>query len=242
MNGYKRGFSAIVVAVFLGLSGCGESDSPSVSNASSSGSLSILLTDAPGDYSAVYVTIDEIRVHKAGDDDISSDTNSTDDNETYENSTDINSSDTSWIVVAQPYKTYNLLELQNGLTEELGEANISTGKYTQMRLVLGDKEDNGTNSLGNPHPYANYVIFTNGSDVSQLKVPSNVIKQNHNFVVIPDSKLTLTIDFDANKSIIEAGGSGKYILKPVLGLVSVEGKNEDNNETDDSSTDNNLSV
>ena len=241
MNIYKWGFSSVVIAAILGLSGCGESGSTSAPNASTSGSLSVLLTDAPGDYSAVYVTIDEIRVHKAGDDDITSDTNSTDANETYENSSDINSSDASWIVVAQPHKTYNLLALQNGLTEELGEANISTGKYTQMRLVLGDKEDNGTNSLGNPHPYANYVIFTNGSDVSQLKVPSNVIKQNHSFIVIPDSKLTLTIDFDANKSITEVGGSGKYILKPVLGLVSVEGKSEDNNETDDA-TDNNLSI
>ena len=240
MNVFKWGLASVLAAALLGLSGCGDSASSDTTSSSNSGSLSVLLTDAPGDYSAVYVTIDEIRVHKAGEDS-SSDINSTDDNETYESSTDINNSDSSWLSVAEPHKTYNLLALQNGLTEELGEANISTGKYTQMRLVLGDQEDNGTNILGNPHPYAHYVVFTNGSDVSKLKVPSNVIKQNHNFVVLPDSKLTLTIDFDANKSITEAGGSGQYILKPVLGVVSVEAKAEENNETDDS-VDNNLSI
>ncbi len=220
MNIYKMILGSLSIVVFLGLSGCGSS---SDSSSSATGSLSVQLTDAPGDYSAVYVTIDEIRVHKSDEDDAN--VNMTED-DMYEVSDDLNNTDPSWIVVARPYKTYNLLELQNGLTEELGDANISVGKYTQMRLVLGNQEDNGTNISGNPHPFAHYVIFTNGSDTAALTIPSDVIKQNHNFTVLPDSNIILTIDFDANKSIVETG-NGQYILKPVLGLVSIEDEDID---------------
>jgi len=263
------GFASI--ALLLGLTGCGGSSATEESESTSTtGSLSVQLTDAPGDYSAVYVTIDEIRVHKAYDDD-SSDDNETDDDSSDSNTTDVdsidddliedgnstdsttdddstdddssddssdddssddNKTDSSWIVVAQPHKTYNLLELQNGLTEEIGEANLSAGKYTQVRLVLGEQEDNGTNILGNPHPYAHYVIFADGSDFSKLKVPSNVIKLKHNFEVYPDTQTVLTLDFDANKSVVEAGNSGKYILKPVIGLEHALDESDSDDEID----------
>lgn len=137
-------------------------------------------------------------------------------------------SDAGWLVVAEPNKTYNLLALQNGITEELGETNISVGKYTQMRLVLGNTEDNGTNILGNPHPFANYVIFVDGSDTAELDTPSSTIKKNHNFEIIEAGLITMTIDFDANKSITEAGGSGNYILNPVIDVKSKVGVNDSN--------------
>jgi len=215
MRIYKLVLGLSSLIAFLGFSGCG--DSASTTSTPATGSVSVELTDAPGDYSAVYVTIDEIRVHRAGDDTLFEDNNGT---------------NSGWMVVASPHKTYDLLALQNGITAELGEANISTGKYTQMRLVLGNIEDNGTNILGNPHPYSQYVVFNDGSDIAPLDTPSNVIKQNHNFDVLADSKLVLTIDFDANKSITDTG-SGKYILKPVLGLVSVKDTNGSDIPADD---------
>lgn len=223
MNTYKTILGSLSLAVVLGLSGCGGSSDTSTSSTSEIGSLSVQLTDAPGDYSAVYVTIDEIRVHKADTWAIET----MEDNVSFENSEDISDRDSSWIVVANPHKTYNLLALQNGLSETLGEANISVGKYTQMRLILGNEEDNGTNILGNPHPYSQYVVFTDGSDVAPLDTPSDVVKQNHNFNIVEGSTIILTIDFDANKSIVEKG-NGQYSLKPVLGLVSIE--DEDENE------------
>ncbi len=55
-------------------------------------------------------------------------------------------------------KTYNLLELVNGVLEELGMTELPAGHYTQMRLFIGDDPDDGVNIFGDPHEFANYVI------------------------------------------------------------------------------------
>ena len=215
MNLYKLLAYFFTLLVIISINGCGGSSSSSTTSAT--GSVSVLLTDAPGDYEAVYVTIDEILVHKAGDDDL----NVTDDDlnvtEADLNATD---DDPSWITVAEPHKTYDLLTLQNGITELLGESNISAGRYTQMRLVLGSEDDNGTTVAdGYPsHPFANYIVFLDGGDVSELDVPSNVFKTNHNFEIIQGESYTMLIDFDANQSINQAGNSGRWILNPVIGI------------------------
>ena len=38
-------------------------------------------------------------------------------------------------------------------------------------MIIGEIADNGTNILGNPHPYANYIIDKSDDDY-ELKVPS----------------------------------------------------------------------
>ena len=80
------------------------------------GTLSTSLTDSSSDeYKAVYVTIDRIDVH-------------------HDDSGD-------WETVATPGTTYNLLELVNGVVEQLGEVLLDSGHYTQMRLIIGDTPD-----------------------------------------------------------------------------------------------------
>lgn len=213
MNLYKLIVYFFTLLVIVSINGCGGSSSTT----STTGSVSVLLTDAPGDYEAVYVTIDEILVHKAGVDDL----NVTDDdlNVTIAdlNVTDDNS---SWITVAEPHKTYDLLTLQNGITELLGERNISTGRYTQMRLVLGSEDDNGSTVADgyDSHPFANYIVFLAGGGVSELNIPSNVFKTNHNFEIMQGESYRMLIDFDANQSINQAGNSGQWILNPVIGI------------------------
>ena len=132
-------------------------------------------------------------------------TSSTDDvNETVANDT--------WIVVATPNRTYDLLTLQNGITTLLGETNIPSGTYTQMRLVLGTEPDDAR------HPYANYIVFLDGGAPEELNVPSNVFRTNHNFAVNASQSYTMVIDFDANQSIHQAGNSGRWILNPVISI------------------------
>ena len=195
--------TGMLTAMIIGLAGCGGSSDTSDSTIASSdglGEIKVLLTDDPASYQAVYVTIDEIQVKKRDG-----------------NASESNASN-KWVTVAEPYRTYDLLTLQNGVTAELGETNISVGTYSELRLVLGAEEDNGTNILGDSHPYANYIVFI-GDDVAELQVPSSRLMQKHDFEVNETGVVEMTIDFDANRSIHQAGNSGQWILTPVLGIT-----------------------
>jgi len=175
---YANWIAAIVVT--LGVAGCGGSGS------AGSGTLNVGLTDAPGDFDAVYVTIDRIAVHRADES---------------------NESNASWITVADVNGTFDLLKLQHGTTEDLGVSTIPAAKYTQMRLYLSDESNDSS-----MYPYGNFVVI-NGM-AYELTVPSMVIKENNNFVMAGDGNMTMTIDFDANSSVHQA--DGKWVLKPVL--------------------------
>jgi len=171
------------------------------SNSSSSnetGSLSIGLTDAASDdYAAVYVTIDEVQVH-TGDDEGG-----------------------AWNVVASPNKTYNLLDLVNGVIEQLGVSPLSTGHYTQTRLIVGETADAEQNILEENHPYANYIIDRD-NNAHELKIPSGYqtgIKLVHAFEVTAGLTTELVLDFDADKSVVMAGSSGKWLLKPTIKVI-----------------------
>jgi hypothetical protein len=165
---------------------------------SNTGRLSLGLIDAAtDDFQAVYVTIQDVAVHKSG------------------------ANSASWITVASPEKTYNLLELVNGVMEQLGLTELDTAHYTQLRLLLGDTPSGTTNILGNPHPYANYVIDYSGV-TTELKVPSGYqtgIKLVHGFDITAGVTTELVLDFDATKSIVSAGNSGKILLKPTIKVL-----------------------
>ena len=132
-----RDYLWIIPALCLSLlSACGGGSSSS----GATGTLTLGLTDASSNaYKAVYVTIDEVQVHHG-------------------NVNDDNSGDNNWITVATPLKTYNLLDLVNGKMEQLGVVNLKPGIYTQIRLYLGAEPDEESNLLGEPHPFANYVV------------------------------------------------------------------------------------
>jgi hypothetical protein len=180
------------------LIGCDSSSSSS----SGSGNLSLYLTDVSTDeYQAVYVTIDEVLVHH-GD---------PEDGETSD----------GWQVVAMPGRTYDLLDLVNGALEKLGTTSLETGIYTQIRLMLKDTPDNGDNILGQMHPYPNYIIDKEDA-VHELDVPSGYqtgIKLVHSFEIVSGQTADLILDFDATKSVVQAGKSGKYILKPTIKVI-----------------------
>ena len=168
------------------------------------GTLSLGLSDAPTNaYKTVYVTIDEVQVHHG-------------------NVAEDNSGGNNWITVATPRKTYNLLDLINGRVEQLGIVDLEPGIYTQIRLYLGLDPDDESNLLGEPHPFANYVVDEDDDEIHQLKVPSGYqsgIKLVSDFEVVAGSTLNLFLDFDAAASVVTAGNSGRYLLKPVIKVV-----------------------
>lgn len=162
------------------------------------GTLSVGLTDAStDDYKAVYVTITEVQVHMGGG---------------------------AWKVVGSPHKTYNLLDLVNGVREELGVAELNAGNYTQMRLIIGDTSDGGINILSKQHPSANYVIDWNDVEHA-LKIPSGFqtgVKIVHGFTISPNQTTELILDFNASESVVVAGNSGQWLLKPTIKVLNTK--------------------
>lgn len=199
MKGRVFGAIALLTTVFF--LGCGGGGG-GTSEGGGTGKLSLSLTDAAVDgLKAVYVTIDEVQVHLGGSE----------------------SPPANWKTVSDVGngKTYNLLELVNGVRTDLGLTDLEAGRYTQMRLILGRTPDDGVNLLSRRHPFANYVI-TAEDEVHELKVPSGFqtgIKIVHGFTIEENGTTELVLDFDAARSVVRAGASGNWLLKPTIKVL-----------------------
>ena len=170
--------------------------------------LRIGLTDAPGDYMHVFVTINEIQVHQSAG--------------------EVGDDDPGWLTVLTPGKTYDLKALQNGVITNLGLTElVAAGHYTQMRLILAGEAIP-------PHPFANYVVIDGDQEeeyvigqegaysVEELKVPSGLqtgIKIVQGVDIVSGEVTDVILDFDANRSVVQAGKSGKWILKPTIKVL-----------------------
>ena len=154
-----------------------------------SGTLRVALTDAPScGFDQVNITVNKVRVHQSA-------------------SAGENAAGWSDIEISPPRKI-NLLDLMNGVLEELGQTSLPAGQYTQVRLVLE------RNTGGSP---ANSVVPTGGAE-QPLDTPSAVqsgIKLNHTFTVEANKLHDIVLDFDACRSIVMRG-NGTFGLKPVI--------------------------
>ncbi|MGE4579210.1 MAG: DUF4382 domain-containing protein [Desulfuromonadales bacterium] len=198
MNNVKLLLGILLSIGLLMLAACGGSSS---SGSAATGTLSLQMVDATTpDFQAIYVTIDRVEVHPEGGD---------------------------WTTVATPQKTYNLLELVNGVQETLGEEELAPGNYTQLRLILSATPDDGLNLLGQTHgEFGNYVI-TQSDEIHELKVPSGLqsgIKLVNTFTIASNEETQLILDFDAARSVVLAGNPSKdnykYLLKPTIKVVA----------------------
>lgn len=183
------GMCAAVVLAGCGGGNAGDTTGPQTTT------LRAFLTDAPScGYDAVNVTVQKVRVHQ---------------------SASASESDSGWTdITLSPARKINLLNLNNGAVDQLGQTTLSAGHYKQIRLVLDANTGTGL---------ANSVVLSSGSGAEiSLDTPSAVqsgIKVNSDFDVVNGQTTDIVLDFDACKSIV-AKGNGKYALKPVIKAVS----------------------
>jgi hypothetical protein len=182
---------SLSLILLLGVIGCDISSS-------SNGQLSLSLTDKKNhEFQAVYITIGDIAVHAADDE------------------------EGSWETILHVGKTFNLMELADGVRAQLGIVELEPGHYTQMRIMIGATPDDGMNIQDETHPFANYVIDMD-EEAHELKIPSGFqtgVKLVQGFDINENSTTELTFDFDATRSIVVAGKSGKYLLKPTIHMI-----------------------
>lgn len=195
----------IMLMAFLAsvLAACG-GGGDSTSTTSAKGTLSVKLTDAPASaYEQVVVTINEVRVHR-------SDT--------------AEEGDGGWesLDVGEgvlPLQV-DLLDLRNGVLASLGDIELEAGQYSQIRLVLAENPRNGNGQL------ANYVVVRvdeTTTETHPLTTPSaqqSGVKLIHPFEVPDGKKVELVLDFDAARSVVKAGNSGQYLLKPTIAVIA----------------------
>ena len=146
------------------------------------GKMRVMLTDAPAMYQAVNVDIQKVSVHLVSD-----------------------AGTDGWVDLPTTSGVYDLLVLQNGVkTIIVNTAELSTGKITQMRLLLGT---NNTVEVNN----AKY----------ELEVPSGSetgIKLIGTLNIVKDQTLNVVLDFDASTSVYMTG-SGTYTLRPTIKVI-----------------------
>jgi hypothetical protein len=146
--------------------------------------LVVRLIDSPADYQEVNVDIQAVEVN-----------------------TSENGSGSGWVALGNTNPgVYNLLELTNGLSVVLADAEIPAGYISQIRLILGDentlKMDDQIHDLSTP-----------SSQQSGLKLQLKA-------TLIAGITYEVFLDFDAARSVVESGNSGRYNLKPVIRAIA----------------------
>lgn len=180
--------NVMLAAALLLFAGYSCSDNISGSLEEGMGRINVHLTDAPGDYQEVNIDVQGLRILNVPSE---------------PDSAEEDSSDTlEWIDLPVEPMTVNLLDLQNGVDTLLAQAELEAGRYTELRLMLG----------------SNNTVMVDSS-MHDLQVPSGQqsgYKIKFDITLEEGENLDLVIDFDAGQSVIKAGNSGRYLLKPVL--------------------------
>lgn len=155
------------------------------------GTLSVAITDAPGEFAEVHLSILEVRVVPTGD------------------AGEPTGPGLPLIASFDPPREVDLLDLAYA-QELLGTAVVPAGEYSQVRLVLAPNV--------NGEPPANYVtLLSDPATQIPLDTPSaqqSGLKLLGKYVVTAGETAAIVLDFDPARAIVEAGNSGKYILKP----------------------------
>ncbi len=100
--------NVLVICAFAFLTGCSKTDT------NKNAELQVMLTDAPADYDAVLIDIQDVQIHVSEND-----------------------AEGSWQSLEVNKGVYNLLDFRNGMDTVLAAMELPAGTISQMRLVLG---------------------------------------------------------------------------------------------------------
>jgi hypothetical protein len=165
------------------------------------GSMSILLTDAPGDVDQALVTIDRIEI--------------------------VGGSGGPLVLMDTPW-TGDLTELTNDFVTLVDGAVLPQGSYAQLRFVIseaciGVEAESGPNEV---YSSAGTSLVCDGTPAGDLQMPSfsqtgiKVIFQGA--IEVGSDQMIVLVDFDVEQSFGKlAGGSGQWVMDPTIHGVEI---------------------
>lgn len=153
--------------------------------------IQLKLVDAEGDYDKVLVNIIDVKYNRSDDDE-------------------------GWVsfegftlpITDDPENRVDLTELIAGNSLVLTDEDIDSGMLSQVRLILGD---------------GNAIVLEDSEDEIPLKTPSaqqSGLKLHLDTELVAGYSYTFVLDWDVQKSIVKAGNSGNYNLKPVIRVTA----------------------
>lgn len=116
-----------------------------------------------------------------------------------------------WITVARPNRVFNLLDLQNGATALLGEADVPPGQYRAVRVTFDPARSSMTDTDGG-HPAINWQAKGDTPTLFGLVEEAMAIDENGEDIVI---------DFDVGRSFLPDGDG--FLFVPFLRAITRAG-------------------
>jgi hypothetical protein len=188
---------ALAVAGALGLGAC---DSSEIGPAAppGDGRTAVFLTDAP--FTFDLITRVDIHISEIG----------------LSPQADTSEGLPGWVTVARPDRVFNLLDLQNGTTALLGEADVPPGDYRAVRVTFDPARSSMTDKDGG-HPAINWQSKGALPTLFGLVEEAMAIDENGEDIVI---------DFDVGRSFLPENsdsGAGGFIFIPFLRAITRAG-------------------
>jgi len=200
MKGVITRWTGLVLVLALAPMAC-ESDGDPTDLQDGEASLSVFLTDAPGNVEAVWVEIGEITLQ--GDEGVV-------------------------VLLDEPTELIQLTELVGELQLLVDGAEVPPGTYGQLRLRIEDAiletTEGDVYALGSAeHPDglpATGTLKCPSCDKSGLKVVLHGLE-------VTEGESALVLDFDVSQSFgHQAGKSGKWIMRPVIHATHLQDDDE----------------
>jgi hypothetical protein len=192
---------AVLTLVLLTSGACGGSPatSPDPSNPTTGAAFTLMLKDSPfSDAKALLVTFSAVSIHASGG---------------------------SWMPV--PFagtnvssRTCDLKRLETA-QDILGVGNLAAGHYTQLRLVVSSATIYLHDASSSPTACAPTMsINASAGTTFPVDIPSGEIRLNREFDLTAGGGTMILVDFDGDRSVRQTG-NGRYMMTPVIGIVSV---------------------
>jgi hypothetical protein len=111
------------------------------------------------------------------------------------------------------------LEKLTTAQDVLGTGPLPVGHYTQVRLVVTSATFYFDHASAGPACAP--AIAAPAGRQADVTIPSVEVKLNREFDLTAPNATTMLLDFDGDQSVKETG-NGRYMMKPVIGIVSVQ--------------------